>query len=136
MNAFFGPYSKTQAGSNWSQGKNEHFQTWRQWIKASTIPRPSNYWVIIDEHPDSINDGYFLNDPGKALAVGGNWGDYAAAYHGGGCGISFADGHSELHKWKQPNLTVYYNWNPAPFNAAGLQDYRWLMERTAVPYTQ
>jgi len=25
--------------------------------------------------------------------------DLPASYHGGACGISFADGHSEIHRW-------------------------------------
>ena len=50
---------------------------------------------MIDEHPDSINDGYFINNPS-----GTAWQDIPASYHNGACGFSFADGHSEIKKWK------------------------------------
>jgi prepilin-type N-terminal cleavage/methylation domain-containing protein/prepilin-type processing-associated H-X9-DG protein len=130
MNAFFGPYS-TQPDGTWDRGRNEHVSSYRQWLKLSEISKPTLFFVMIDEHPDSINDGYFLNNPSS---VASQWGDGPAAYHNGAGGLSFADGHSETHKWKQPVLSVRYNWSPPGFTAAGRFDYQWLMERTAVPY--
>jgi prepilin-type N-terminal cleavage/methylation domain-containing protein/prepilin-type processing-associated H-X9-DG protein len=56
-------------------------------------PGPSQTWVFVDEHPDSINDaGLFAPHQTQ-------WIDVPATYHNGACGISFADGHSEIHKW-------------------------------------
>jgi prepilin-type N-terminal cleavage/methylation domain-containing protein/prepilin-type processing-associated H-X9-DG protein len=55
---------------------------------------PSETWVFLDEHPDSINDAGFFNPRG------GSWVDIPATYHGGACGFAFADGHAEIHKWK------------------------------------
>ena len=134
MNAFFGPYSANpSAGETWVQGRNAHFNNYRQWLKLSTVPRPANYFVVIDEHPDSINDGYFLNNPS---AIQSSWGDGPAAYHGGAGGLSYADGHSEIKKWKQPVARVQYGWSPPPFDAGGRMDYAWLIERTAVVYGQ
>jgi len=49
-----------------------------QWLKLSTISRPTLFFVMIDEHPDSINDGFFLNNPS---IIAGQWGDDPAAYH-------------------------------------------------------
>jgi prepilin-type N-terminal cleavage/methylation domain-containing protein/prepilin-type processing-associated H-X9-DG protein len=135
MNAFFGPYSTSSAGSVWGTGRNEHFSTYRQWLKLSLISKPSNNWVMLDEHPDSINDGYFLNNPG---GNGNNrWGDGPATYHNGAGGLSFADGHSEIHKWLSPATRVpitYSGPNYPAFDLAGQRDYRWLMDRTAVLY--
>ena len=59
MNAFFGPYSTSMSDPWATTGGNEFFTMYRQWLKLSSVPRPSNYFVTIDEHPDSINDGYF-----------------------------------------------------------------------------
>ena len=134
MNAFFGPYNSNPNGA-WAQGQNNFATGWRQWLKLTAVPRPSDYFVTIDEHGDGINDGYFLNNPDPNAAS--QWGDAPASYHGGACGISFADGHSEIHKWKSrasifPVTTTYYN--PPAFDALGRQDYRWLMERTAVRF--
>ena len=60
-----------------------------------TIPGPAATWVYMDEHPDSINDaGAFAPDSASNIP------DAPATYHNGACGFSFADGHSEIHKWK------------------------------------
>src|SRR6266496_3676315 len=97
MNAFMGPYSEVSSDV-WASGKNTHITSYRQWLKLSLISRPAQYFVTIDEHPDSINDGYFLNNP--SVASPAHWGDTPATYHNGAGGISFADGHSEIHKWR------------------------------------
>lgn len=65
-------------------------------IKKTTdfiYPGPSDTWVFLDEHPQSINDAGFFN-PRQA-----EWIDQPASYHNGAAGFSFADGHSETHKW-------------------------------------
>jgi prepilin-type N-terminal cleavage/methylation domain-containing protein/prepilin-type processing-associated H-X9-DG protein len=134
MNAFFGPYTENKADA-WSTGTTTYAAGWRQWLKLSSVPRPSNYWVVIDEHPDSINDGFFLNTPGVPTTQGA-WQDMPASYHGGACGISFADGHSEIHRWRSSASIVkvttlgYTGW--PNLDAAGKADYNWLLERTAV----
>ncbi len=136
MNAYFGIYTLlNRTDPTWS-GKNHFFSAYRQWTKLSQVTRPAAYWVVIDEHPDSINDGYFLNNPGL-VSTSDTWGDVPASYHNGACGISFADGHSEIHKWigagtKPRILTKYVGW-PA-LGPNGLADYRWLLDRTCVRY--
>jgi prepilin-type N-terminal cleavage/methylation domain-containing protein/prepilin-type processing-associated H-X9-DG protein len=56
-------------------------------------PGPSETWVYLDEHPDSINDAGFFNPYATEIV------DLPASYHNGAAGFSFADGHSEIHKW-------------------------------------
>ena len=59
------------------------------------FPGPSDTFVFLDEHPDSINDSaYYPYDVSSREFI-----DLPAAYHNGACGFSFADGHSEIHKW-------------------------------------
>ena len=58
------------------------------------IPGPADSWVFVDEHPDSINDA------GLFSPYLSEWIDLPASYHCGSCGFAFADGHSEIHKWK------------------------------------
>src|SRR5260370_2839250 len=60
-------------------------------------PPPNNLFVFLDEHPDSINDGFFLTDMDPYY-----WLDLPASYHNRACGFSFADGHAEIHKWPDP----------------------------------
>ncbi len=93
MNAYFGPYNPT-----WTSQGNNFFPSFTQFLKLANTPNPANLFVFLDEHPDSINDGYFLNN--ADLSSFTYWGDLPASYHNGACGFSFADGHSEIHKWR------------------------------------
>jgi prepilin-type N-terminal cleavage/methylation domain-containing protein/prepilin-type processing-associated H-X9-DG protein len=70
--------------------------TYKHYIKYSEMlyPGPARTWVFVDEHPDSMNDAGFFNP--RAFY----WVDMPAAYHNGACGFAFADGHSEIHKWR------------------------------------
>jgi prepilin-type N-terminal cleavage/methylation domain-containing protein len=82
-------------------------QNWKIFLKQSDInnPAPVNAWVFIDEHPDSINDGFFKVDMlNSQNGTGGNndWPDYPASNHGSSGVLSFADGHAEVHKWTDP----------------------------------
>ena len=38
-------------------------EEYKQYLKQVQVPRPSKTWLMIDEQPDSINDGYFINNP-------------------------------------------------------------------------
>ena len=77
-----------------------------EYVKTSdfTRPGPVNTFVFLDES-SSINDGWFMAnlsgfDPrNPALQTG--FGDAPGSWHDRACGFSFADGHSEIHKWKQ-----------------------------------
>jgi prepilin-type N-terminal cleavage/methylation domain-containing protein/prepilin-type processing-associated H-X9-DG protein len=64
-------------------------------MQEITAPGPSEAWVFMDEREDSINDGLFAVDPAAHYAIN----DYPASYHNGGSSLSFADGHTEYHKW-------------------------------------
>lgn len=64
------------------------------YLRYSQLRAPAQLYVFLDEHPDSINDGCF-----STLEPTDNWDDLPASYHVGACGFSFADGHSEIHKW-------------------------------------
>ena len=56
MNAMVG-----DAGSFSQSGVNLNNANYVQFFKAFSIPRPSEIFVFLDEHPDSIDDGYFVN---------------------------------------------------------------------------
>ena len=58
-------------------------------------------------NPDSINYGDFavaMNDGASASAI--MIIDVPASYHNGAGGISFADGHAEIHKWRDSRTIV------------------------------
>jgi prepilin-type N-terminal cleavage/methylation domain-containing protein len=116
---------------------------WRIFMKYSqiTLPAPVNVWVFVDENPDSINDAAFAvaMDPainGIPLFQATTWQDTPANYHCGGCGFSFADGHSEIHKWRDPRtlaIPTTYNQNISTRFQGSNKDITWVQERTTAP---
>ena len=59
-------------------------------------PAPVNCWLLLDESPGTINDGWFVCD---AYSSPGVWVDVPASYHNNAGGISFADGHAQIRRW-------------------------------------
>jgi len=64
-------------------------------------PGPCNSWVFTDEHPDSIDDGILYIPTGFVNGVG-KFIELPSSLHDGSDGVSFADGHAEIHKMKDP----------------------------------
>jgi prepilin-type processing-associated H-X9-DG protein len=90
----------------------------------------ANCWVLLDENPWSINDGWFCTDPSPTAS---SWIDKPATYHNNACGLSFADGHCELHKWRDGNLIAYQGpANTGLLAQAGVGDLTWLGQRTSI----
>jgi prepilin-type processing-associated H-X9-DG protein/prepilin-type N-terminal cleavage/methylation domain-containing protein len=125
MNAMVG-----DAGEFTRGGTNVNNPSYRQFWKLSDFISTSDVFVFIEEHPDSINDGYFLN---KAATRG--WTDLPASYHNGSANLSFADGHAVSHQWLLGSTKP----PPRP-DSAGLPfalpenqrtDYYWLLRRTS-----
>lgn len=67
---------------------------WTQFLKAGQVPWPANFFTFLEEHPDTINDGYFMNVWNDL-----KWGNLPASYHNGAANIAWADGHIERHRW-------------------------------------
>jgi prepilin-type processing-associated H-X9-DG protein len=118
------------AGEFTRAGGNVNSPHYRQFLKLGDFPSTTGIFVFVDEHPDSINDGYFLN-----RAATGEWTDLPASYHDGAANLSFADGHAEVHRWVVPSTRP-----PAKPDSAGLPfplpenaraDFYWLMRRTS-----
>ena len=127
MNAMIG-----DAGSFSLGGSNTNNPGYKQFFKTIQVPNPSQIFVFIEEHPDSINDGYFLNKP-NSLA----WFDLPASYHNGGVNLSFADGHAETHSWalastKRPARPGGARPLPSALSPDDTADFKWLMQRTTV----
>jgi prepilin-type N-terminal cleavage/methylation domain-containing protein/prepilin-type processing-associated H-X9-DG protein len=96
------------SGSTYVNGVNP---TWLTYGKSSsfTRPGPSETWVFIDENPRTINDGSMAISA-AAVAGGTYLIDKPTGLHGGSGGLAFADGHSIVRKWKDPQTyTVTIN---------------------------
>ncbi len=62
-------------------------------------PGPRKSWLFMDEHPDSIDDGILYTNPGATNGIG-EFIAMPSSSHGSRCGMGYADGHAEIHKWK------------------------------------
>ncbi len=129
MNAAFGAGDEVMFANHLDQ------TTYLTYHKDSSLVRPgaANLWVTVDEHPDSINDGSFaVMMPSSATATA--WIDVPAKFHGNSCGFSFADGHSEIHKWRRPDIippVQFVTKDPnSQIFALRNEDVQWVAART------
>jgi prepilin-type N-terminal cleavage/methylation domain-containing protein/prepilin-type processing-associated H-X9-DG protein len=109
------------------------FQTY-QTVGQLSRPGPAMLWIFLDEREDGINDGWFATDPDNQLGTY-TIVDYPASYHNGAGGLSFADGHSEIHKWKDARTKpVLLPGQLLPLNVSspGNPDMNWLQARSTV----
>jgi len=119
-------------GGRGNQPDNPNFVLY---LKSSQITAPTMTWVFIDEREDTINDGWFgmymdgyPDQPAKYVLR-----DFPASYHGGAGGLSFADGHSEIHKWVDGRTTPPVGKAVRPSASPNNRDVAWLQERTTRP---
>jgi prepilin-type processing-associated H-X9-DG protein len=101
-------------------------------IKMSDLvaPGPSMSWVFTDEHPDHIDDGILYINP-ACTNGNGQFTELPGSLHAGACGISFADGHAEIHKWVDPTTVTPVIRSPgSPVDVSNNKDLAWLAQRT------
>jgi hypothetical protein len=133
MNGFFGAFDANTNGV-WATGRNPIVSNYRQWLKIAQVNSPGRFFVTIDEHPDSINEGYFINNISGSPPS--NWGDLPASLHNAGSTITFVDGRAEIHKWQSgtTRTPIRFFYNPSVFDSLGRADFQWLKDRSAVLY--
>jgi prepilin-type N-terminal cleavage/methylation domain-containing protein/prepilin-type processing-associated H-X9-DG protein len=107
----------------------DHFNPlYVQFFKMKSILNPSGIFVFLDEHCDTINDGFFVN-----RLEDYQWGNMPGSYHNGGLSLSFADGHVETHRW----LVAGTVRPPVQGGVGGAlaatppTDFEWLKQRTS-----
>jgi len=93
-----------------------------------TDPAPVNAWVFVEEHADSINDGFFWVDMSDTTT----WSDIPASYHGESGVFAFADGHSEIRKWTDSSISdrPVTKTQYGEHTAAGGADLLWIQSHT------
>ena len=87
---------------------------WTPWYVAKKTtdfhsPGPSDCWVIMDEHPDSIDDSVFYTPNLQSVSAVTSFPELPSNQLALSCGIAYADGHAEQHKWTGPILGVHIN---------------------------
>ena len=126
MNAMVG-----DPGSLLWWGVNINNPNFQQFMRESDFPDPSSIFVFLDEHPDSISDGYFLNTPTPQ-----QWVDLPGSYHNNSGSFIFADGHSEIHRWQDASTLLppqpgVVHW-PIELRPDELTDFNWVIQHTSV----
>ncbi len=132
------PRIRSMSMNNWvgGPGWGASGTDWRVYRKDSNMvdPGPSSTWVLVDERQDSINDGYFVADMAGYPDAGSRWKivDYPASYHNFAATFAFADGHSEIHSWKDPRTIPALNKNDRPLDqpSPNNRDVFWMQERS------
>jgi prepilin-type N-terminal cleavage/methylation domain-containing protein/prepilin-type processing-associated H-X9-DG protein len=115
---------------SWNDYGGNHPGKVREFRKQGdlTAPGPAMSFVFIDENPWGIDDGFFVCDPFKPV-----WINIPASYHNGAGGLSFADGHSEIKKWRDSHVLGCSS--PPPLGVqqdASTGNLSWLQDRSSV----
>ncbi len=101
MNNFVGAPSRSNSTDANAISNPQGSSKYPTYQTMTSIRTASLTFVFLDEREDSINDGAFFT----AVDKPGFLEDVPASYHAGSGGISFTDGHSEIHKWTAPWIT-------------------------------
>jgi prepilin-type processing-associated H-X9-DG protein len=135
----YGPsFGKQAVSGPWltgSHGANNPSTDFRTYGKTSSVikPSPAGLWIFTDEDENSINDaglavvGYDVN--GRPVKSD-TWIDFPASYHNGACGLAFADGHSDVHRWVKYRRTSKSGLPTVPPGVSWTQDISWMSHRT------
>jgi prepilin-type N-terminal cleavage/methylation domain-containing protein/prepilin-type processing-associated H-X9-DG protein len=109
-------------GNSWYTAQTA--STYYTYRKLSDIvrPPPTQAFVFLDEYSSTLDDGYFLVVFDSII-----WGNDPGIYHNGACGLSFADGHSETHRWTDPDTLA----QTKPASPKGPRDVPWMQARTS-----
>ena len=93
MNAFMGDTKTSWVTAN---------PQYRAAKKFSDItgPGPSDVYVLLDEHENSINDSHFFPFDNLRTFSKNPWLDAPSGRHANAAGFTFADGHSSVQKWR------------------------------------
>lgn len=141
-----GSESYTPVHSDWLGGlggnKNYDWYTYPK-LGAFMVPGPTRTWVLVDEDQYSINDSEFgvetatseFKNGASEKTASGRWVDLPSIEHAGACGFAFADGHSEIKKWKDGRTLAMVKKGTensiSQETHSNSADLRWLFDRTS-----
>jgi prepilin-type processing-associated H-X9-DG protein len=135
MNAWMNP-----ASSPYSEGIAGNCKVFRKQSDINGRISPATCWVTLDESDNTINDGWMVVDArvnATTAPVNGpyvnTWIDIPASYHNGAGGLSFADGHAEIKRWRDPTILKRSPLFTASQQGPNYADLRWLQERSSAP---
>jgi len=125
--------SKNGSPTSWAYGGG-----FRQWHRLAEVRKPAERYVFVDEHADSINDGFFVCTFGggggsgeyPSTVAGGQWADIPGFYHNKSTPFGFADGHTEMKKWFSRPIPVRAG-TTFTSGPADIRDQRWYVQHVA-----
>jgi prepilin-type N-terminal cleavage/methylation domain-containing protein/prepilin-type processing-associated H-X9-DG protein len=106
---------------------------------GSASAPPDRVFVFLDMREDKVNWGNFMIDmTGYSPTQPASYTfttDLPGMYHGLACGFSFADGHAEMRRWRDPRTTPPLNDALAQTTVASPnnQDVAWLQDHSTRP---
>ncbi len=138
MNSYvggFAPVLEVDPLPNGTDGRWPRGVTYRIFPKGSSITVPDKIFVFLDMREDRVNWSNFMtmmqgypSDPSQFQL-----GDLPGMYHNRACGFSFADGHSEMHRWLDDRTVPpmgKINPDAQSFACAGNRDVAWLQDHS------
>jgi len=114
-------------------------------VTGGKSPGPSKLWIFLDEREDCVNWGNFGTDmagyPGIPTSLQAAYQfveDIPGCYHNLSAGFSFADGHSEQHRWLDGRTMppMHYQvvwWTGLTISCPYSKDVAWLQDRSTRP---
>jgi prepilin-type N-terminal cleavage/methylation domain-containing protein/prepilin-type processing-associated H-X9-DG protein len=122
MNGYVAPTTGGGISSGYLTGTREKYLKLSDFVKL----KPTDAVVFLDERPESINDGWF-----RSPTAAYNLQDLPAIYHGNNSSaFGFADGHAELHRWRDGRFIALTSGGLTLPNSA---DALWLWEHFTAP---
>ena len=120
-------------GGDVPESHDRRYRVYRT-ISDAVDPGPARTWLFLDQRHNSINLGNYFTSmlgfpdkPEDHVFIQ----DVPASYHHRAAGISFFDGHAEIHQWRD-SRTVNFTRQTGPsevIRSRHNHDIRWLQER-------
>lgn len=136
MNVFLGGWGGTDG--NWGP----IFSAYKIYRKQTELanPGPAKVFVFLDMREDSIDMGNFGTRMAGWPDQPGAYGfyDLPGYYHHYACGFSFADGHSEIHRWRDSRTMPpiqHGGFVNDSFSSPNNPDVAWLQDCATRPVT-
>jgi len=106
MNLYMGGFAAAGGGTDGGWGFADAYKIYS---KLTAIDVPTKIFVFLDMREDRVNWSNFMADmTGYSPPSPGSYAwttDLPGMYHNLGATFSLADGHSEMHKWRDPRTT-------------------------------
>lgn len=124
MNGYVGPTTAGSISGSVLAGANEKY------LKTSSFNKlkAADAIVFLDERSQSLNDGWLWSPPSSTVAN-----DLPAIFHGESSSFSYADGHSQLHKWTDGRFIAMVQGGSGNSPPGGSPDIAWLFTHTTAP---